>query len=406
MILPSEEGDEGAGNGAAAAGRHDTGPLAGLGLQVPGSAAPQPQLVLRASVESQQQLQAPIVQFIAGSGGGTGQQQLSSFFQRLGATQVERLPAAVGRVRLVREWGDPVLRARLMAAAAAAVQKQQQANSAGPSSEDDQQQKQQKHEEEEEDVGPSADDEQFLVLNSLGAGSARDAALAAWKESQRKFIPWVGVAAPLVPLDAGAASSAVMATASTSVAAAAGRAFCFLPLPVTTGLPVAVNGYFELSSNRRDIWHGEDMAGAGAARARWNEALLADAVAPAYLQLLLSAARELGPSPAFWSLFPGSHAQEPWASVARSLYRLLASQALLWCPEPAPKGTWLTPSAALLPDADALVDERLAKLMLACGVPLAMGLRAEAEECVLKWTPGAAQVCWHCCFFLRGGCTG
>ncbi len=33
-----------------------------------------------------------------------------------------------------------------------------------------------------------------------------------------------------------------------------GRAFCFLPLPTLTGLPVHVNGYFELSSNRRDIW--------------------------------------------------------------------------------------------------------------------------------------------------------
>ena len=33
-----------------------------------------------------------------------------------------------------------------------------------------------------------------------------------------------------------------------------GMAACFLPLPVATGLPVHVNGYFELSSNRRDIW--------------------------------------------------------------------------------------------------------------------------------------------------------
>jgi len=38
-----------------------------------------------------------------------------------------------------------------------------------------------------------------------------------------------------------------------------GRAFCFLPLPVKTGLPVHVNGFFELSSNRRDVWHGGDM---------------------------------------------------------------------------------------------------------------------------------------------------
>jgi sacsin len=40
-----------------------------------------------------------------------------------------------------------------------------------------------------------------------------------------------------------------------------GQVFCFLPLPVDSGLPVFVNGYFELSSNRRDIWFG---AGEGA----------------------------------------------------------------------------------------------------------------------------------------------
>ena len=37
---------------------------------------------------------------------------------------------------------------------------------------------------------------------------------------------------------------------------ASGRAFCFLPLPIYTGMPARlhINGYFELSSNRRDIW--------------------------------------------------------------------------------------------------------------------------------------------------------
>lgn len=33
-----------------------------------------------------------------------------------------------------------------------------------------------------------------------------------------------------------------------------GQAFCFLPLPVRTQLPVHVNAYWELSANRRDIW--------------------------------------------------------------------------------------------------------------------------------------------------------
>lgn len=32
-----------------------------------------------------------------------------------------------------------------------------------------------------------------------------------------------------------------------------GHAFCFLPLPVKTLLPVHVNGFFEVSSSRQDI---------------------------------------------------------------------------------------------------------------------------------------------------------
>jgi sacsin len=62
-------------------------------------------------------------------------------------------------------------------------------------------------------------------------------------------------------LTSGAA--AVAAAVATSDGDSAGRAFCFLPLPAFTCLPVHINGYFELSSNRRDVWHGADMAGAG-----------------------------------------------------------------------------------------------------------------------------------------------
>ena len=47
------------------------------------------------------------------------------------------------------------------------------------------------------------------------------------------------------------------------------------------------NGYFELSSNRRDIWSGADMAGDGQRRAQWNSALLSDVIAPSYVRLLI-----------------------------------------------------------------------------------------------------------------------
>ena len=73
-----------------------------------------------------------------------------------------------------------------------------------------------------------------------------------------------GVACPLLNEGADASEASIK-----------GRAFCFLPLPAETGLPVHVNGYFELSSNRRDIWRGDDLAGEGRTRAEWNKALLA-----------------------------------------------------------------------------------------------------------------------------------
>ncbi|MCI09299.1 zinc finger C3HC4 type (RING finger) protein, partial [Trifolium medium] len=65
-----------------------------------------------------------------------------------------------------------------------------------------------------------------------------------------------------------------------------GQAFCFLPLPVRTGLSVQVNGFFEVSSNRRGIWYGDDMDRSGKVRSTWNRLLLEDVVVPAFVHML------------------------------------------------------------------------------------------------------------------------
>ena len=49
-----------------------------------------------------------------------------------------------------------------------------------------------------------------------------------------------------------------------------------------------VNGYFEVLSNRRDIWYGADMDRGGKLRSDWNRLLLEDAVAPLFRELLLA----------------------------------------------------------------------------------------------------------------------
>ncbi|KAJ0963932.1 hypothetical protein J5N97_029054 [Dioscorea zingiberensis] len=66
-----------------------------------------------------------------------------------------------------------------------------------------------------------------------------------------------------------------------------GQAFCFLPLPVRTGLSVQVNGFFEVSSNRRSIWFGAGMDRGGKLRSDWNRLLLEDMLAPIFNELLL-----------------------------------------------------------------------------------------------------------------------
>ena len=58
----------------------------------------------------------------------------------------------------------------------------------------------------------------------------------------------------------------------------AGRAYCYLPLPISTGLRTHIHASFALSSNRRDLWMADDLSGGGALKAQWNAHLLGTAL--------------------------------------------------------------------------------------------------------------------------------
>ena len=146
-------------------------------------------------------------------------------------------------------------------------------------------------------------------------------------------------------------------SATHELAPVKGRAFCFLPLPAETGLPVHVNGYFELSSNRRDIWRGDDLAGEGRTRAEWNKALLEGVVAPTYARLLLRLAATITPVQLDWyySMWPSSAASEPWVSLARRVY--IETHALSVLYSAVGGGRWVAPRHALyVKDAHAQAD--------------------------------------------------
>ncbi|XP_062614458.1 sacsin-like isoform X2 [Saccostrea cucullata] len=80
------------------------------------------------------------------------------------------------------------------------------------------------------------------------------------------LLPQGGIA---MPLQEGALSHA--------------KAFCFLPLPCTTGLSVHINGHFSLDESRRGLWNDDKKK---EYRTQWNYLILCDIIAPIYAKAI------------------------------------------------------------------------------------------------------------------------
>jgi len=170
--------------------------------------------------------------------------------------------------------------------------------------------------------------EDYLVSYMIGNGECRDMALDPEFRSM-KFLPWASIATPL----------------DQHTRQPSGRVFCVLPLPTETGLASHVNGNFELSSNRRDIWTGTDMIGIGKIRSQWNILLIRDVVAPLYCHSLevmktLSATRD-----DYYALWPVASSSDIWKTVQRTVYQYSMTQLLF---QSGPSGAWVSGSQCIL----------------------------------------------------------
>ena len=208
--------------------------------------------------------------------------------------------------------------------------------------------------------------ERWEVCNQLGGvGANRIAHDPA--NALLRLVPWGGLAACV-------GSTQDLASLPPALRSpVAGLAYCFLPLPVLTGLPVMVNGFFELSSNRRDIWQaGPDMTGDGKTRAEWNLSLLTDVIGPSYIRLLIRLRDSLGYSDVYQSMWPSSSLAAPWSLLATSTLMMSRGERLLLASSdasgpPSPSslsGSWIqTDQAVLLPSDNRLSDSCRAELM-------------------------------------------
>ncbi|XP_028400770.1 sacsin-like [Dendronephthya gigantea] len=105
-----------------------------------------------------------------------------------------------------------------------------------------------------------------------------------------------------------------------------GELFCFLPLSITTGLPVHVNGFFAMMSNRVEIWK-RSTTGNQPVEVKWNEALMEDALARAYIMLLENLKDWIGKIKdyEFYSLWPSSDTvdMKSWAKLVQKICSVL-----------------------------------------------------------------------------------
>ncbi|XP_028392627.1 sacsin-like, partial [Dendronephthya gigantea] len=119
--------------------------------------------------------------------------------------------------------------------------------------------------------------ETWLVNSCMGGGSSLQKAQSA-DGKKNAVVPVTGVAAMLT----------LSNIHGVKVFTIPGEVFCFMPLPISSGLPVHVNGSFSVHSNRRRLWEegvGEDKF-LKPFEAEWNEAIMEDSLVQTYLQLL------------------------------------------------------------------------------------------------------------------------
>lgn len=106
----------------------------------------------------------------------------------------------------------------------------------------------------------------YLISQGVGSRRALDLAhqLAALKHDIRP-VPFAGVAF-LLETQHEDTKHGQQGNFSLQPTLTIGNPYVFLPLPVSTGLPFHINGYFEISENRRDIWYGNDLTGSAKLR--------------------------------------------------------------------------------------------------------------------------------------------
>ena len=233
----------------------------------------------------------------------------------------------------------------------------------------------------------------YLVLNSIGTSDEEINVQA----EQLQVIPWVGIAA--LCSFSTAVENCEMSVSGSEIdmeslinnfpslskldwkeidPVVSGHAFCFLPLPNPTGLPVSINGYFSIADNRRSIkWpmHDEHSKGAD-----FNRELVMKMVSYAYAVMitcrcqLVSYANtpsylstKLSDAYGIWPLMSQVTNHPIWSCLVDPVVKLLIDQEVVWTA--AGGGKWVKFSDAYYQPEDLNIPDAVIDLLLEIKTP-------------------------------------
>ena len=232
-----------------------------------------------------------------------------------------------------------------------------------------------------------------LVLNSIGTSDEEINA----KAEQLKVIPWVGIAAPCsfpsvvenceMSVCGNEVIMEVLVQRFPSLSrvewqyidpVVSGHAFCFLPLPNPTGLPVSINGYFSIADNRRSIkWPTHDEHGKGA---DFNKELVMKMVSYAYAVMITCRCQlvsyvntpsylstKLSDTYSIWPLMSQVTNHPIWPCLVEPVVRLLIGQKVVWTA--AGGGKWVRLGDAYYQPEDLSIPNAVVDLLLEIEIP-------------------------------------
>jgi sacsin len=216
----------------------------------------------------------------------------------------------------------------------------------------------------------------WLVVNALGSSKECLEVAASQHLSNSKMIPWVGLACSV--------------TGGTE-----GKAFCFLPLPISTGLPFHCNAMFELASNRRDIWKGSDLSGSGKQRVEWNDVLLTNVLPSLLGRMLVELSKVVSTSDErkVWEIFPPppERLQPPWSHLSHAFYSKHLVEDVPVFPTRTSKQLKRVDQVFFL-DATSRSSPNLQSLCTSLDIPLAIDCPQWLHDLICRLTPNTLRL--------------